>query len=144
VSDGEWDLDDVLVTVSVSVAVAELPLAAWMANGPGRRDRTQPESPRSRSTGEALPLTVIPLAYRNDRESRALIAAGRIASPWRDLRWDVDSWGDPPCEVRGPRPFDRSVADVERVDRLALHILGEVPPGPVDAEVARLVLECRS
>ncbi|MFG2039555.1 hypothetical protein [Dactylosporangium sp. NPDC048998] len=140
-TDSEWDLDDVLVTISVSAAVAELPLAAWMASGPGPRDCTRPESPRSRSTGEALPPTVIPLAYRNDRESRALIAAGRIVSPWRDVPWDVDNWGEPPCEVRGPRPFDRSVADSGWVDRLAARVLGEAPRGPVDAETARLVLE---
>jgi hypothetical protein len=143
VTGGEWDLGDVLVRISVSFAVSELPLAAWMASGPGPRDFTRPESARSRSTGEGLPLTVIPLAYRNDRESRALIAAGRIASPWRDVPWDVDLWGVKPREVFGPRVFDRSVADPERVDHLTvrvLRVLRVLPPGPIDAEAARLVL----
>ncbi|MGI5175784.1 hypothetical protein ACQEVZ_05565 [Dactylosporangium sp. CA-152071] len=137
---GTWDLDDVLVVLGTSWGDYEVTLAEWMAGGPGPRHGSRPESARSRSTGETLPLTVIPLAYRNDRESRALITAGRIASPWRDIPWDVGNWGEPPCEVRGPRPFDRSVADPERMDRLAASVLRVLPPAPVDAEAARAVL----
>ena len=129
-----------LVKISVSFAVGEVPLATWMALGPGRRSATAPESARSQSTGEALPLTVIPLPYRNDLESRALIAAGKIASPWRDVPWDADNWGKPSCEVYGPRPFDRSVADPERIDHLAAGVLRALPPGPVDAAAAGRVL----
>ncbi len=57
-------------------------MTKWMEIGPGLRPGTRPIAARSRATGEALPLTVIPLAYRNDEESRRLIAEGRIASPW--------------------------------------------------------------
>jgi hypothetical protein len=140
VTGSEWDLDDVLVRIEVGYAVGEQPLTAWMATGPGRRSFTAPESARSRSTGEALPLTVIPLEYRNDRRSRALIAAGNIASPWRDLPWDSDHWGEPPCEVRGPRPFNRSVANPEHIDHLAAVLLRLLPPNDVDAQAARRVL----
>jgi hypothetical protein len=49
-----------------------------MAVGPG----TRPVAARSSITGEALPLTVIPLAYRNDEESRRLIEERHIESPW--------------------------------------------------------------
>jgi hypothetical protein len=141
VADGDGDLDDVEVTISVSAGVAQVPLTTWMAKGPGPRNATRPESPRSRSTGEALPPTVIPLAYRNDRESRALIATGRIASPWPDVPWNHDLWGVPACEVFGPRAFDLSVADPRRVDGLAVRVLRARPPAAVGAAAARLVLD---
>jgi len=53
-----------------------------MRTGPGPRTHLSPSAARSRSTGEDLPLTVIPLTYRNDAMSRALIAAGKLESPW--------------------------------------------------------------
>ncbi|WP_144127598.1 HEAT repeat domain-containing protein [Catellatospora sichuanensis] len=136
----EWDLDDVLVVVGSSWGDYQVALVEWMARGPGPRHGCRPESARSRSTGEALPLTVIPLAYRNDRESRALIAVGRIESPWREVPWDIDNWGEPPCQVRGPRPFDRTVPNPERIDRIAASVLRILPPGPVHTETARAVL----
>jgi hypothetical protein len=37
---------------------------------------------RHAKTGERLPLSVIPIQYRNDEESRALIAQGVIEDPW--------------------------------------------------------------
>ncbi|WP_344610996.1 hypothetical protein [Dactylosporangium salmoneum] len=102
----------------------EYPLAEWMAHGPGPRHGRRPRRARSRSTGEDLPLSVIPLAARNNRESRALIAAGKIEPPWRHIRWLVeDGWGDPPCEVLGPRPFDGSVPDPAATDLLTKHVL---------------------
>ncbi len=138
-SDGAWDPDDVVVVVSHPYADFDCPLRDWMARGPGPRHGTRPVSARSRATGEALPLTVIPLEYRNDRRSRALIAAGRLASPWRDVPWLVGDWGERPSEVYGPRPFDRTVADPERIDRLAAVVLRGKPPGPVGEEAARRV-----
>jgi hypothetical protein len=33
--------------------------------------------------GESLPLTAVPVQYRNDEESRRLIAEGVLESPWR-------------------------------------------------------------
>jgi hypothetical protein len=60
----------------------EATLAKWMEIGPGPRRYTRPIAARSRLTREPLPLTVIPMAYRNDDESRRLIAEGKIQSPW--------------------------------------------------------------
>lgn len=45
----------------------EVSLSEWIARGPGPRDRLRPTAVRSRATGEALPLSVIPAQYRNDR-----------------------------------------------------------------------------
>lgn len=98
------DQDDVILVIRHSWADFEMPLTEWMSReGPGPRN-AGPVSARSRSTGEPLPLTVIPAAYRHDRESRALIAAGRMASPWPDRS------GESP-------PFDGYVADPAGADR---------------------------
>ncbi len=78
----DLDPDDIIVTVRHSWGDTEATLAKWMEIGPGPRPNTRPIAARSRSTGEPLPLTVIPLAYRNDEESRRLIAEGKIKSPW--------------------------------------------------------------
>jgi hypothetical protein len=137
-ADGEWDPDDVLLVIEHPWGTYEKTLTSWMTDGPGPRNG-RPVSIRSRSSGETLPLTVIPLAYRNDRQSRALVAAGKIEPPWR-VPWNLESWGAQPCEIGGPRVFGRSVADVQRVDRLVVNVLSEVLPGTGDAEAARLVL----
>ncbi|MBB2940617.1 hypothetical protein FB565_000321 [Actinoplanes lutulentus] len=136
---GQSELDDVLVVIGHPWSDFEVPLTEWMSTGPGPRHGIRPESAKSRTTGEPLALTVIPVAYRNDRESRALIAAGAIVSPWRDVPWDVANWGVPPCEVRGPRPFDRAVADADRIDQLAAQVLRVLPAGSVDASSAQVV-----
>lgn len=78
----EHDPDDVLVTIGHPAGDIETTLADWIARGPGPRPLVRPIAARSRSTGQSLPLTVIPLRYRNDKESRALIADGTIESPW--------------------------------------------------------------
>ena len=81
-SEVTWDTEDVLLTIPHPFGTLELSLTAWMRHGPGPREFLSPESARSRSTGQSLPLTVVPLAYRNTKVSRALIAAGKIRSPW--------------------------------------------------------------
>jgi hypothetical protein len=106
----DWDPDDVLVVIGHPFGDLEVPLAKWMADGPGPRHALKPQSARSRATGEPLPPTAIPLAYRNSRESRALIAAGRIAPPWP---------GTDHVELSGPRPFEIRAADPSPVRRLA-------------------------
>ncbi|WP_132151387.1 hypothetical protein [Kribbella antiqua] len=57
-------------------------LAEWMERGPGPRTALRPVAARSRLTGEALPLSVIPLRYRNDGASLAAIARGEFTDPW--------------------------------------------------------------
>jgi hypothetical protein len=125
VDDEIRDPDDLLVIVEHSYGEGEFPLSDWMARGPGPRN-TQPVRIRSKSTGEELPLTVIPLAYRNSRESRALIQAGRIASPW------PGPGGDPP-------PFDGEVVGPAEIDR-AVASLGLLPRDARDAEAVREAL----
>jgi hypothetical protein len=114
VAGDDWDPDDVLVTIGHPFGDLEVPFTQWMAKGPGPRHGIRPQSARSRSTGDALPLTVIPLAYRNDRVSRALIAAGRIEPPWP---------GTDHVELSGPRHFEELVPDshaaAAKVRRLA-------------------------
>lgn len=75
------DTQDLLVTIEHPFGQIEVSLAQWMATGPGPRTLLRPTVVRSRSTGQ-LPLTVIPLQYRNNEESRPLIADGTIESPW--------------------------------------------------------------
>jgi hypothetical protein len=83
---GEPDIhpDDVLVVVSHPHGDIEVSLATWMAAGPGPRPLVRPVAARSRLSGEPLPLTVIPLRYRNDEQSRSAIRRGILTSPWRD------------------------------------------------------------
>jgi hypothetical protein len=82
VDDGSTDLDDVLVTIEHPFGDVEVPLSAWMEAGPGPRSLVRPVRARSRSTGRRLPLSVIPLRFRNDGESRRAIRDGRIENPW--------------------------------------------------------------
>jgi hypothetical protein len=76
------DFADILVTIEHPAGTLEVPLTQWMATGPGPRPLVRPTAARSKSTGESLPLDVIPLPYRNDETSRRMIAAGEIESPW--------------------------------------------------------------
>jgi hypothetical protein len=78
----EHDPDDVLVTLDHPFGELEVTLARWMAVGPGPRPLVRPIAVRSRSTGQELPMSVVPLAYRNDANARALFAAGKLKWPW--------------------------------------------------------------
>ncbi|NMO56173.1 hypothetical protein HH310_33970 [Actinoplanes sp. TBRC 11911] len=78
------DVEDVLVVIAHPFGDVDVPLADWIANGPGPRPLLRPVRAYSRSTGRSLPLSVIPLRYRNDGESRRAIADGRVAEPWPD------------------------------------------------------------
>ncbi len=91
-----------MVLISTNWGDFEQPLTRWIAEGPGARHGRRPIAARSESTGEPLPLTVVPLPYRNDDESRTLIAAGRLAPPWPLSAWDTENWGEPPPELFGP------------------------------------------
>ncbi|GIF47941.1 hypothetical protein Afe04nite_24800 [Asanoa ferruginea] len=78
------DIDDVLVVIGHPFGDAEVPLADWIATGPGPRRLVRPVRARSRSTGRPLPLSVVPLRYRNDGQSRRAIADGLVDDPWPD------------------------------------------------------------
>jgi hypothetical protein len=74
--------EDVLVLIQHPFGDLWPTLAEWMERGPGPRVGLRPVAARSRLTGEELPLSVIPLPYRNDKQSQAAIERGEIADPW--------------------------------------------------------------
>jgi hypothetical protein len=74
--------EDVLVVVRHPFGEVEVSLVEWMAAGPGPRPMVRPVAARSRLNGEPLPLTVIPLRYRNDEQSRTTIRQGILTDPW--------------------------------------------------------------
>jgi hypothetical protein len=80
----EIDLEDVLVTIDHPWGELEVELTEWIRKGPGARPLLELMRARSRSTGEELPLDVVPLRYRNNDESRRLIASGELENPWPD------------------------------------------------------------
>jgi hypothetical protein len=82
VTEQEWDPYDVLLVIDHPFGQVETTLAEWMARGPGPRRFLRPVAAKSRFTGDDLPLTVVPLAYRNDETARALIEAGELEWPW--------------------------------------------------------------
>jgi hypothetical protein len=93
--DDPIDLADVIVVIGHSFGNVEAPLTVWIANGPGPRPLVRPIRARSRSTGQPLALSVIPLRYRNDKESRQAIQDGLIDDPWPDGPL-LHGWGDRP------------------------------------------------
>jgi hypothetical protein len=99
------DHDDIMLTISISYGDLDRPLVEWIRNGPGRwRPYTRPTRAWSRVTGEELPLTVIPVQYRNTRAVRRAIREGRLPNPWPDT-WLLPSQEDedPPYEHWRPR-----------------------------------------
>ena len=73
----------------ISVIVAdpqgdiETSLETWMRNGPGPRRFVTVVRVICKDTGEELPLSTIPLRYRNSPLSRRLIEAGILENPWK-------------------------------------------------------------
>ena len=54
-----YDPEDILVVIGPPIGEVEVPLSDWIAKGPGPRSLVRPLAARSRSTGRALPLSVI-------------------------------------------------------------------------------------
>lgn len=82
--------EDVYVKVEHPHGDIWVPISMWMERGPGPRPYVRPTEARDERTGHPLVLReVLPLAYRNDEESRALIAGGTLADPWAHKR---DEW----------------------------------------------------
>lgn len=76
------DPDDTLVVIGHPFGDVEVPLAVWIATGPGPRPGVRPLQARSRSTGQPLPLSAIPVRYRNNWQSRLAIRLGLLDDPW--------------------------------------------------------------
>lgn len=73
---------DILVSIDHPHGPVSVPLEEWMTKGPGERDLLKPVRASARSTGETLPLSVIPIQYRNSSFVRTLIKLRIMRSPW--------------------------------------------------------------
>lgn len=71
-----------IVRVSHPYGEHEMTLREWMATGPGKRPWVSPYAARDASTGMDLPLSVIPIKFRNNLLSRVLIKLGFFDDPW--------------------------------------------------------------
>ena len=80
--EGDEPVTKLVVIVEHPHGMLEMPLEEWIENGPGDRNLLRPTAIR-RQSGERLPLTTIPLKYRNNVWSRLLISVGILADPWR-------------------------------------------------------------
>ncbi|XYH96871.1 hypothetical protein ACMHYB_55375 [Sorangium sp. So ce1128] len=76
-------IDEVIVTLGHPHGDIDTPLRIWMERGPGPRPLVRPIAAKHAKTKQPLPLSVVPMQYRNDTESRDLIARGVIADPWK-------------------------------------------------------------
>lgn len=102
VHDDPIDPGDIMLVIAHPFGGVDVSLADWIVRGPGGRSGLRPVRAWSRSTRQGVPLSAIPLRYRNDEESRKAIRDGLIDNPWPDVS-PVDY---PPPPVRGiePRP----------------------------------------
>lgn len=64
--------EDVIITLAHPHGNIETSLTHWIATGPGPRPLLRPVAAKGKRTGKALPLSVIPLRYRNTNFSRIL------------------------------------------------------------------------
>jgi hypothetical protein len=78
------DLDQLSVVLAHSFGDVNVPLEEWMQVGPGPRRFIHPIKVISEKTGKELPLSVIPLRYRNTVLSRFLIRIGLLDDPWQE------------------------------------------------------------
>jgi hypothetical protein len=76
--------EDVLLLLAHPFGDTWTTLADWIESGPGHRPLLRPVKARSRLTGEDLPLSVVPLQYRNDGAARLAIERGELKDPWAD------------------------------------------------------------
>jgi hypothetical protein len=79
----ELDPEDILVTIAHPFGDVEVSLSEWIKTGPGPRPLVRPVAARRRSTGESIPLSAIPIKYRNTSFTRALIKARVLQDPWK-------------------------------------------------------------
>jgi hypothetical protein len=80
------DQSQISVIIGHPFGDIEVTLEEWIIRGPGPRLFLRPVSVKNKSTGEPLPLEVIPIQYRNDRQSIEMIVSGQLSDPWnRDI-----------------------------------------------------------
>jgi hypothetical protein len=80
----------IVVVIAHPYGNIEVSLAEWIATGPGPRLFVRPIAAKDRATGQALPLEVIPLQYRNDEDSIRLIVEGQLVDPWKRDRQELE------------------------------------------------------
>jgi hypothetical protein len=78
----EPNRSDIIVVLEHPYGRVEVSLEEWISTGPGERPLVRPVEAKRKDSGQPLPLSVIPLQYRNNRLSRALIALGVLEDPW--------------------------------------------------------------
>ena len=76
------DCTDIRVIIVHPMDDIETSLETWMRNGPGPRRYVAPVRVFCADDGRPLPLSVIPLRYRNNWLSRLLIKLGVLDNPW--------------------------------------------------------------
>lgn len=74
--------EKIIVTLRHSIGDVEVPLELWLQKGPGERRFVAPISVKCADNGQKLPLSTIPLKYRNNWISRLLISLKVIDDPW--------------------------------------------------------------
>lgn len=104
------DQADVVVLIPHPYRDVECPLAQWIRTGPGPRPYVRPSRAWSRTTGEELPLTVIPLQYRNTRAARRAVRDGLVPNPWPDT-WHLPSQQEEDASSLGLRLYDDPYED---------------------------------
>jgi hypothetical protein len=75
--------DEIVVTVDHPHGRVEMPLSEWMKTGPGERLYVRPVAARNCRTGHEVPISAIPLPFRNTALSRSLISLGLLSNPWK-------------------------------------------------------------
>ncbi|HMA37436.1 MAG TPA: hypothetical protein VKY74_23485 [Chloroflexia bacterium] len=84
-SDKINDIEAVILIIAHPFGDLEVSLKTWMETGPGPRQLIRPVAAKSMHTGKMVPLSVIPLRYRNNSISRALITLGILPNPWKRI-----------------------------------------------------------
>jgi hypothetical protein len=75
---------EIIVIVAHPMGDVETPLEAWMRHGPGERELVSISRVVCKDDGRTLPVSTIPLRYRNNFLSRWLISVGLLQNPWGD------------------------------------------------------------
>ena len=76
-----------------------VPLETWIELGPGPRELVAPMRARERDTGREIPLSEIPLRYRNNQLSRFLIEEGILEDPWAHLEYRQEGKSTSPTRI---------------------------------------------
>jgi hypothetical protein len=88
--------DEIMVVIAHPWGNISIPLSEWIEHGPGLRRFAAPRAAFTKA-GQRLPLSVIPLRYRNSMLSRLLIRIGWLENPWQNKAHEI-----PPSSLPNP------------------------------------------